>query len=82
MVAKTNKYQGVPRQKQNKISAKLNEFYCSTEKVKVMSRERRDCILVDENLNQTDIKMDAFHEYTKASCLLECRQKLKKLLFI
>ena len=48
--------------------------YSSTEKVKVMSRERRDCILVDENLNQTDIKMDAFHEYTKASCLLECRE--------
>ena len=39
-----------------------------------MSRERRDCILVDENLNQTDIKMDAFHEYTKASCLHECRE--------
>lgn len=54
---------------------KLNvKFYCSTEKVKVMSRERRDCILVDENLNQTDIKMEAFHEYTKASCLLECRE--------
>ena len=38
-----------------------------------MSRERRACILVDEDLNKTDIKMDAFKEYTRASCLLECR---------
>ena len=43
-----------------------------------MSLERRSCILVNEDLNQTNIKMDAFQEYTKASCLLECRNDFQR----
>ena len=39
-----------------------------------MSLHRRNCILVDENLAETNVRMDAFKEYSKASCLLECRK--------
>ena len=40
-----------------------------------MTLKRRDCILVNENFNNTNIKMDAFKEYTRSSCLLECRAR-------
>ena len=49
----------------------------STEKVKAMDLDRRQCILVDENLEETapHVKMEAFEEYSKPSCLLECRAR-------
>ena len=56
----------------------FNHFY-STEKVKSMSRRRRDCILKYEDLTGTGIKMTAFEEYTRASCLLECRDEVNQV---
>jgi amiloride-sensitive sodium channel len=41
-----------------------------------MTLERRNCILSDENLNDTNIQMDAFNDYSRSSCLLECRARL------
>ena len=42
-----------------------------------MDLDRRQCILVDENLEETapHVKMEAFEEYSKSSCLLECRAR-------
>ena len=47
----------------------------STEKVKSMYLDRRKCILVDENLKKVGIQMDAFEDYSRSSCLLECRAR-------
>ncbi len=47
-----------------------------------MSIERRNCVKfdeTDEDLSDAGINMALFHNYTRRSCLLECRaQKLRQ----
>ena len=56
--------------------------FLSTEKVKSMSIRRRNCIKKYEDLTGTGIKMKGFEEYTRASCLLECRDETNSTLII
>ncbi len=43
--------------------------------MKSMGVKRRNCIKVDEDLSQTDVVLEAFKDYSKSSCLLECRAR-------
>ena len=43
-----------------------------------MSYRRRTCTLPNDNLDDIGIKMVAFEEYSKSSCLLECRDDFKQ----
>ena len=40
-----------------------------------MILEKRNCIKHDENLEAIGIKLEAFQNYSRPSCLLECRAK-------
>ncbi len=40
-----------------------------------MSLDRRECLLHDEDLTDTGVKMEAFSNYSRPSCLLECRAR-------
>ena len=48
----------------------------STSKVQSMSLSRRDCIIKNEDLEGTGIVMEAFKNYSRPNCLLECRARL------
>lgn len=48
----------------------------STAKVRRMSIQTRQCIQHDENLAGTGIKIETFSNYSRPSCLLECRAKI------
>ena len=45
----------------------------STDVVKNMKLKKRECIKHDEDLEAVGIKMEAFKNYSRQSCLLECR---------
>ena len=47
----------------------------STEAVRKMSIDRRKCVKHDENLNETNVRLDVFKDYSTAGCLLECRAR-------
>ena len=47
----------------------------STETVKDMILNKRKCLKHDEDLGVVGIKLEAFQNYSRPSCLLECRSK-------
>ena len=47
----------------------------STDTVRDMDLEKRKCIKKDEDLEAIGIKLEAFQNYSRPSCLLECRAK-------
>ncbi|TRY68216.1 hypothetical protein TCAL_16470 [Tigriopus californicus] len=55
------------------VGAQLTE---STSKVRQMSIQKRQCIQHDESLEGTGIKIETFSNYSRPSCLLECRAKI------
>ena len=57
----------------------LNVNFISTEKVKAMSLRRRKCIIKGEAWKHLDLSSTAFKEYSRASCLLECRDKVNSV---
>ena len=46
-----------------------------------MSLRRRKCILKGEAWKHLDLSSTAFKEYSRSSCLLECRDKVNKVFF-
>ena len=50
----------------------------SSDAVKSMSVDRRNCIRLDEteeSLLENDIKLDVYKTYSRRSCLMECRAR-------
>lgn len=45
----------------------------STDAVKSMTPSRRKCLLRNEDLSGTNVTIKAFSNYSRPSCLLECR---------
>ena len=41
-----------------------------------MNLDKRKCVTHNENLNGTGIKMETFANYSRPSCLLECRANI------
>ena len=48
----------------------------SSETVVKMSVDRRKCLTRNEDLTGSDVIMEAFQDYSRPSCLLECRARL------
>ena len=55
------------------VSAQLTD---STPKVESMSFERRKCLKRNEDLKVANVTLEAFQEYSRESCLLECRARV------